>query len=121
MNTLKTIYDKIGKTELAKHEIELGLIDDLKKNNTLALKEYAVYETNRKKAILAIQDCKSYLRQYAIILTKNIALIDDSKAKAKELGLDLPADVLKIAKDSNAGTTAFKTMQADLIQAEKLI
>ena len=29
MNTLKTIYDKIGKTELAKHEVELGLNQEL--------------------------------------------------------------------------------------------
>ena len=38
MNTLKTIYDKLGdKTELAKYEVELGLVDDLTKliqNNT---------------------------------------------------------------------------------------
>lgn len=32
MNTLKTIYDKLAdKTELAKHEVELGLVDDLTK------------------------------------------------------------------------------------------
>jgi len=31
MNTLKTIYDKIGKTELAKHEVELALIQELEK------------------------------------------------------------------------------------------
>jgi len=32
MNTLKTIYNKLAdKTELAKHEIELGLVDDLNK------------------------------------------------------------------------------------------
>ena len=35
MNTLKTIYDKIGKTELAKHEIELGLADDIKKQTNV--------------------------------------------------------------------------------------
>jgi hypothetical protein len=34
MNTRKTIYDKLftEKVELAKHEVELGLIDDLKRN-----------------------------------------------------------------------------------------
>jgi hypothetical protein len=33
MNTRKTIYDKLftEKVELAKHEVELALIDDLKK------------------------------------------------------------------------------------------
>jgi hypothetical protein len=32
MNTLQTIYNKLAdKTELAKHEIELGLVDDLNK------------------------------------------------------------------------------------------
>jgi len=33
MNTLQTIYNKLqDKTELAKHEVELGKIDDLNKN-----------------------------------------------------------------------------------------
>jgi hypothetical protein len=33
MNTRKTIYDKLftEKVELAKHEVELGLVDDVKK------------------------------------------------------------------------------------------
>lgn len=40
MNTLKTIYDKLGdKTELAKHEVELALLDNLKKY-TIGYKKY---------------------------------------------------------------------------------
>ena len=32
MNTLQNVYDKLAdKTELAKHEVELGLVDDLAK------------------------------------------------------------------------------------------
>jgi hypothetical protein len=31
MNTLQNVYDKLAdKTELAKHEVELSLLDDLK-------------------------------------------------------------------------------------------
>ena len=40
MNTLKTIYEKLGdKTELAKHEVELALLDNLKKY-TIGYKKY---------------------------------------------------------------------------------
>jgi len=123
MNTRKTIYDKLftEKVELAKHEVELALIDDLKKNNAAALKEYALYENNRKKARLAIAECKTSIRQYAVILNKNINLINETKVKAKELGLALPADVLAIEKSSVSSTNAFKTIQPNLIQAEKLL
>jgi hypothetical protein len=43
MNTRKTIYDKLftEKVELAKHEVELALIDDLKiKRAESELKKY---------------------------------------------------------------------------------
>jgi hypothetical protein len=47
MNTRKTIYDKLftEKVELAKHEVELGLIDDLSvtKLFQVLLKELLVY------------------------------------------------------------------------------
>ena len=41
MNTLNKVYSKLNtekKTELAKHKIELGAIDDLKKLNSLYYK-----------------------------------------------------------------------------------
>ena len=53
MNTLKTIYDKLGdKTELAKHEINLGAIDDLQsKYKTIASKAPKIKEALLSKAV----------------------------------------------------------------------
>ena len=46
MNTLQTIYDKLAdKTELAKHEVELALTDDLTK--LVASNKNAVSEASR--------------------------------------------------------------------------
>jgi hypothetical protein len=46
MNTLKTIYDKLGdKTELAKHEVNLALIDNIKKS----IKDLEVLFTDASK------------------------------------------------------------------------
>jgi hypothetical protein len=41
--------------------------------------------------------------------------------EAKELGLELPADVVKIETDSNNGKIQFETITKNLQQAEKLI
>ena len=42
MNTLKTIYDKLGdKTELAKHNVELGYLQDIQKKAESQLKKYS--------------------------------------------------------------------------------
>jgi hypothetical protein len=58
MNTLKTIYDKIGKTELAKHEVNLATIDDLKKNlldMENAIKKIAESKVEFKKNVRLIE------------------------------------------------------------------
>jgi hypothetical protein len=59
MNTLKTIYDKLGdKTELAKHEVNLATIDDLKKNlldMENAIKKIAESKVEFKKNVRLIE------------------------------------------------------------------
>jgi hypothetical protein len=94
MNTLKTIYDKLGdKTELAKHEINLSLVDDL-------IKKFEVVKTTRSKII-------SEIRKAGVIVDKgeqdfrNLLKFLDNMEKdadvllkqAKDLGVELPAPV----------------------------
>ena len=59
MNTLKTIYEKLSdKTELAKHEVELGSIEDLKKNildMENAIKKIAESKVEFKKNVRLIE------------------------------------------------------------------
>jgi RPA family protein len=82
MNTLKTIYDKIGaKTELAKHEVNLGLVQDITKD----LNVVADSLTSIRPTFLKIED----------LLIKNSKIVDTAlkavqkiETTAKELGAD---------------------------------
>ena len=100
MNTLKTIYDKLGdKTELAKHEVELGVIQD-------EIKNVASIEKAFKEGFLVI----SFAREKALPILKNsivnankfLSKFEQVKKTAKELGVDLPQDYLKL--EIQAGT-----------------
>jgi hypothetical protein len=98
MNTLKTIYDKLGdKTELAKHEVKLAsLMDELKKITDIYIKkinpEYDLIEKERSKIAGEIVALKAKA-------TSAYALWNDTKkreepiaskffAQAKDLGID---------------------------------
>lgn len=93
MNTKKTIYDKLftEKVELAKHEVELGLVDTIE-SDVLA---------NGKSADIARplirQASESLSKAYENLLNikkRNESIIKNSevfKAKLKELGIE-PTD-----------------------------
>jgi hypothetical protein len=68
-----------------KHDLELALIDDLKKLNAVSLKESKSLTTAIDKAKLAISDAKAFNRNYAIALNNSIKVVDQAKVKAKEL------------------------------------
>ena len=123
--SIEKIYGKINSiipnVELSQVEVKLALIADLKKNNTLAEKEFKSYLASKSKMIAAIQDAKTAIRQYAVVLNNNTKLIDEANLKAKELGLELPADVKKIAADSVTGKSNFENITKNLQQAEKLL
>ena len=74
MSTLKSVGEKLFKTELATQKVELALTDDLKKNNA-ELKKYI------DELTLALQ---GYKLQYAVCEE----LVDKFKKTANELGLD---------------------------------
>ena len=104
MNTLKTIYEKLGdKTELAKHEVELGKIDDLNKVleeikgagrnisqtgrksvSALVNTTFPLIDSTRKKIEQARKD-------YEIILKQT-----------KDLGIELPANITASIKNAVA-------------------
>ena len=104
MNTLQTIYNKLSdKTELAKHEIELGKIDDLNKVleeikgagrnisqtgrksvSALVNTTFPLIDSTRKKIEQARKD-------YEIILKQT-----------KDLGIELPANITASIKNAVA-------------------
>jgi len=95
MNTRKTVYNKLftEKVELAKHEVDLGIIQDDIKKVQAAQKEF-------EDGFLVI----SFARQKAIPMIKNAILnsqkfltqVQQTKKAAKELGVDLPQEYLNL-------------------------
>ena len=103
MNTLKTIYDKLGdKTELAKHEVQLGVVEDISKalaeaNAILkALIADKPILANADKAIaVAIanadkvaQTSEKNVLKSSSFLPKITTILDKADTAAKVLGLD---------------------------------
>jgi hypothetical protein len=74
MSELKTIGNKLFKTELGTHKVDLALTDDLKKNN-------AELKKNIEELSIAKQ---GYILQYAVCEE----LVAKFKRTADELGLD---------------------------------
>ena len=104
MNTRKTIYDKLftEKVELAKHEVDLSLADDLIKfyKDNLAANNKASSRVNT-----LLMETKIALNMYQEVQAGNDVLLSNIskyQVKAKELGLDLPKEINSIVATSTA-------------------
>ena len=106
MNTLKTTMSKIAqieqpKVELAKHEVELALIDDAKKGMEMVLKAYnnPLWKT-LDRLPSEIGDVLARLKDDLQNAGKGQAIAIENARKistmSKELGIELPKDVRKI-------------------------
>ena len=96
MNTLQTIYNKLqDKTELAKHEVELSILEDIKAFN----KGYAKYtasllELKKKgdklKAELnnTIGDIYEWGNLGSYMANNMVKLLNNFEKQAKDLGID---------------------------------
>ena len=97
MNTLKTIYDKLGdKTELAKHEVDLSLVDDIKATSKKYMPLWAKANSDYASAIVNLKAALEVVNQAEQLIMKG-------QVQVKELGL----------------TDTFFTSQMDAIKEEK--
>ena len=122
MNTLKTIYDKLGdKTELAKHEVELSLFEDYYKAVD-ALREQADRANtikNDAKPVLKSSIDKFGMAKSAFDRAVKYSI--DIEKKVKELGLPLDARygaakdrMFTEEKNINEGIARLSKIQKDL-------
>lgn len=95
MNTRKTVYNKLfsEKTELAKHEVELGIVDDLKAQFN---KYFSVYNADLLE--LEIIDAVKKLNNNYTATAKEFSNFDkiynEFRKKALDLGVEIPKDVV---------------------------
>jgi hypothetical protein len=82
MNTLQNVYDRLSdKTELAKHEVNLGLVQDITKDlNTVADSLVSIRPTILKIEDLLIKNSK--------IVETALKAVQKVETTAKELGAD---------------------------------
>ena len=124
MNTLKTIYEKLSdKTELAKHEVELGLVDDLKITLKSLEEQIFIDKEILSKTIKISSDLFILNKNAKERLTSNDSVIQSSFKKiqlaekfiaqaeriSKELGVDV-----KTISNYNEILNAKKTAQDNI-------
>jgi hypothetical protein len=95
MNTLKTVFGKLFKeeTQLAKHEIELGLVDEVKKLQVTANNSHDKAINELKKAASVLDSSNTFfantIKDSKIVLEN----IDKARLMAKDLGVQLPNNI----------------------------
>ena len=114
MNTLQNVYDRLSdKTELAKHEIDLSLIDDFNKLTKSFFTQSGKFETAVQKIELGIKE----MQKQFIETQKIVSLIDVDYQKVRksalELGVSIPTEF------ENSYKTALAVLKNDLATFNK--
>ncbi|MGB0861288.1 MAG: hypothetical protein ACPGXZ_00140 [Saprospiraceae bacterium] len=97
MNTMKSVFSKIAedKTELAKHEVNLGAIDELQD-------KYKKIAANAPKIKAAIFKEASNLAAIAMSLGTIKSQFEKIEKTAKDLGVELPSSVKALGSASES-------------------
>ena len=119
MNTLQNVYDKLTKTELGKHEVELSLISELQKFNAEAKihlkafrKSQADLKATAKIVVASGENFKSSLSDINNTARK-------ISASFKELGLDFQANA--DIKESQKILNENSDVELILISAKQIV
>jgi hypothetical protein len=115
MNTLKTVFGKLFKeeTQLASHEVELALIDDIKKLMNSALSRKGEFQKFSQTVQQQLDNLKVASNMWNRDLSEAQTLISNLVVKAKEIGVAVPAEVLayeKIIKDGVSETKNYSNI-----------
>ena len=90
MNTLQNVYNKLAdKTELAKHEVELASVADLKKISDITEKSIVTFYKWKKEAQAYAKTALGYADEYGNNRVKLYDLMQALERQAKELGIDI--------------------------------
>ena len=118
-NILKKIEkaNEVQKVELEKHEVELALIDELKKIMNRALSRKAEFQKFSQNIQQQLDNLKAASNMWNRDLSEGQTLVSDLVMKAKEIGVSIPSEVLayeKIIKDGVAETKNYSNIIAKI-------
>lgn len=116
MSIEKTVYNSLFKKEvnLSSNVLELATTQDVKKSVALANKELNNVNGATSKASAALDELFTSWRQVAIISSSIVSDVDSLKSKAKELGLDLPSDIISLQDTWNEYSKKAQTQMKSL-------
>lgn len=122
---MKNILDKINradeiqanleldKTELGKHEVELALIDDIKKIMDRALSRKSEFQKFSQTVQQQLDNLKVSSNMWNRDLSEAQTLISNLIVKAKEIGVSVPNEIVayeKIIKEGVAETKNYSNI-----------
>ena len=103
MNILKNVVNRIAesdkKTELASEKVELGLIDDLQNEYNAAVKDYDKQKKDAQSALAELKKIAENSKKTELKLMDWLVSFNKAEASAKDLGLNLPSNILKAEKE----------------------
>ena len=115
---MKSVFSKIAedKTELAKHEVQLGLVDDIKKLYNSIQSDYETALKQAKIAASGMDKAASLAKKVQDSVKKSESITEKLIKSAKDLGLDLPSEV----KTAITQIQAYRSDSSELMsRAEK--
>lgn len=123
MNTKKAVYEKLFSnqtTELAKHEVELAIADDIKKayNDAIAARKRSFEEYQKLKSLIA-----SALKLQLDLKSENdkaLPIFDKYELAVKELGLPVPPEIVNQKKNIQDGLKGAFAQYVKSLQSIKL-
>lgn len=121
MNELKNVTNKLFKTELESHKVDLALTDDIKKIISEANNFKTQYDGAAMAAVNNLKEAKRLAGNWRDNLSQANNLIINLTQKANELGIDVPKEVLsykeivtKGAKDADNFVKIINKIQMDV-------
>jgi len=114
-NITEFLNSRSESVKLKAEKIELTVVSDMEKEMKLAIKELSSGDSFVAKAKQPIEDAKSANRAAGVAANNALKMYASFASSAKELGIDVPANVADIKARAEKVVTDFKTSQAKLI------
>lgn len=119
MNTEKQVFNSLfssNKIDLASQKYELGVIEDSIKVSQNAIKEF---ESASGIIFSARSKAEPILKNSIALSNSFLNSLTETKKIAKELGIDLPSQLLQEEKFANATISSAKSLLQYLNQLER--